>query len=337
MQSYPEKPLCVRHTSHNLLGRFWSTAVYHQYKILIFGGWGKGEQFLNDLHVYNTLTQSWKTMVTHGDVCTPRSAHSATMIGNLMIVYGGYTRSANGYLSDMYALDVDKWCWTKIIPKNVKSFPIRYYHSAVSRKEKMYVFGGNDGITYRNEMFEFDIRNGYWKTMMCTGDIPVCSGGATSVINGDSIFIFGGYNSFLLNSVYKFEIDRSIWEKIEFSVAPKGRTGHASVLLNEHLMVMFGGYQGDGRSDEFFVCDLRSKIWKKLEIHGYKPAKRTYVCATCNNRDTMYIFGGYDGYFDFYGDLFSITLKNEKDWKNKLWTIYCSNKLVDVEIDINHF
>lgn len=54
------------------------------------------------------------------------------------------------------------------------------------------------------------------------------------------------------------------------------------VLTNSGFAVLFGGYIGDGYSNEVYLLDLVTEKWSKPVINGYPPLPResfgmTYV------------------------------------------------------------
>ncbi|KAL6073674.1 negative regulation of SNARE complex assembly [Balamuthia mandrillaris] len=107
--------------------------------LLLFGGFD-GTHFLNDLHYYDTVTCSWHRVKARGEVPTPRAGHSATLIGNVLYVFGGRL-SKTQRTNELYALDVETFTWSYIPCKGVLPSP-RASHCAVAVGTKLFIIAG---------------------------------------------------------------------------------------------------------------------------------------------------------------------------------------------------
>jgi len=86
-------------------------------KIYIFGGscCKRGPyEFYNDVYIFDTEDNSWTKAECTGDVPSPRSQHSSVLVGNYIVVTGGYD-SINGIhvLNDVYTLNLKTMRWRK--------------------------------------------------------------------------------------------------------------------------------------------------------------------------------------------------------------------------------
>ncbi|KAL6046242.1 Negative regulator of mitotic exit, variant 2 [Balamuthia mandrillaris] len=107
--------------------------------LLLFGGFD-GTHFLNDLHYYDTVTCSWHRVKARGEVPAPRAGHSATLIGNVLYVFGGRL-SKTQRTNELYALDVETFTWSYIPCKGVLPSP-RASHCAVAVGTKLFIIAG---------------------------------------------------------------------------------------------------------------------------------------------------------------------------------------------------
>ena len=115
-----------------------STKVLHQqrgkgtlqllWKIITFGGCYLDKRCFNDLHVFNTRTNDWVQPKVDGLPPIEREGHTATMVGQLMYVYGG--SSEVGYLDDVYVLNVNPGT-----PGSGEELPMSWGHIDVSGVE----------------------------------------------------------------------------------------------------------------------------------------------------------------------------------------------------------
>jgi dynein heavy chain len=147
------------------LPRWHHTAnIYDNTQLIIFGGFHTAAHRLNDLWIFNIVDYSWKQphpehnkeslspcpLSNHAWHNAPpaRGAHTATIIGENMYVFGGY--GGQGYsrreLDDLYALNLETMVWSKVLAKGVPPEK-RSGHQACAIEKKIYVFGGWNSST----------------------------------------------------------------------------------------------------------------------------------------------------------------------------------------------
>jgi len=77
------------------------------------------------------------------------------------------------------------------------------------------------------------------------------------------------------------------------SPPPCERSLHAATLWNDQLLI-FGGYDGQVRRNDFYSFHLIKKQWNLIIGNGTIPSPRDRHCAIAHN-NSFYIFGGFDG------------------------------------------
>lgn len=116
------------------------TAVMYGSHMVVFGGgsgWN-GETF-NDLHMLDVPGNVWYRPAHVGTPPSPRSGHSASLIGSKLFVFGGGDRKRS--YNDLHILDLDSMSWTR--PSDTGEVPLpRAGHSATSVGHLLLVFGG---------------------------------------------------------------------------------------------------------------------------------------------------------------------------------------------------
>ena len=70
-----------------------------------FGGYGGSGNFLNDTWSFNISAQKWTKVQCTGSIPSPRSAHAAVLIGDIMYVFGGLAPN-KARLGDLAALNL---------------------------------------------------------------------------------------------------------------------------------------------------------------------------------------------------------------------------------------
>ncbi len=88
----------------------------------------------------------WYQPKADGDVPSPRSGHSLTVVrGSIAYMFGGVSKDAKGPVNEMYKLDMsDKnGCkWSKVELGKLRPLP-RWHHSATyDGRDSIIVFGG---------------------------------------------------------------------------------------------------------------------------------------------------------------------------------------------------
>ena len=70
----------------------------------------------------------------------------------------------------------------------------------------MVVFGGHDGVNYLNDVHKLDLTTNTWSGAITTSGVPSVRGYHTSVVYGDFMVVFGGYDGGFLNDVHKLTL-----------------------------------------------------------------------------------------------------------------------------------
>ena len=147
--------------------------------VLVFGGFGtKVQPRLNDLWLFDTEKEKWsqpnngKTNENGGVVSfkvdwkncpVPRGSHSANVIGDKLLVFGGY--GGSGFtrkdFNDLHALDTKTWEWSVVETTGEKPQE-RSGHKAVTVQDKLYVMGGWNAMLQFDDMFILDTATSTW-------------------------------------------------------------------------------------------------------------------------------------------------------------------------------
>jgi len=91
-----------------------SATAYGQ-SIVIFGGaYCKGGPytFYNDVYILDIETDKWKELRCKGDLPSPRAQHSAALIGDQLVIIGGFT--GKKVLNDVHILDLTTLEWRRV-------------------------------------------------------------------------------------------------------------------------------------------------------------------------------------------------------------------------------
>lgn len=176
--------------------------VYNTSSLLLFGGFN-ARGWSNAVYTLDTVTGTWTLRSTTGARPSPRSGHSATMVGRKIYVLGG--TDGNAMFADLFALDTVTWTWEQVTaraadPKLVPS--ARLAHSAVRMPGKLlFVFGGVDAakaVTF-DDLYVLELTSNTWiapSPALINGaaQVPAKQAAAVrfTVAGASEIIVFGG-------------------------------------------------------------------------------------------------------------------------------------------------
>lgn len=101
----------------------------------------------------------------------------------------------------------------------------RSKHTVAAYKDAIYVFGGDNGKSMLNDLIRFDFKDKSWGRAFAIGTPPAPRYHHSSVVNGSSMFIFGGYtgdihsNSNLTNKndLFEYKFQSGQWLEWKFT------------------------------------------------------------------------------------------------------------------------
>ena len=194
--------------------------------------------------------------------------------------------------------DIDtarKWSTVKFLSRSPGS---RVFPSALTHNGNLYVLGGHDGTLYRNELLVFNLETRSWAhDLKIHGVGPTPRDAHIAVAYGDSMYVFGGYDSKrYLNDFHRYHFESSTWSPVPFTgSAPSPRGGHSAVVF-ENRAVLFGGCNGWNYFNDCFVFDFGTEEWSPMRVSGAPPSARSAPARIIHEKEgAMYVFGGYDG------------------------------------------
>ncbi|KAL9645396.1 hypothetical protein ABK040_002595 [Willaertia magna] len=120
------------------------SCVLYNNALYVFGG-GNDQHLFNDLYRLDLDTFTWKLVRTEGSVeSVKRINHSANVIANKMIVYGGIV-NVNAHAHELMVLDLEHFRWDVESPHYEESCqipPSLLGHSAQIFGSKIWILGG---------------------------------------------------------------------------------------------------------------------------------------------------------------------------------------------------
>lgn len=238
-----------------------------------------------------------------GQLPSTRIYNSLALVGNYLIVYGGYF-SDGSLLDDVNLFDIrsEKWsgpilkpqCCNDVgkivetigysaqMPLNAArigfegDLPLaRAEHGACGANNLMYIFGGvTELYGYSHDLYTFDPYELHWAVVDSNfGQVPEKRAGHAMIANGEEgLIVFGGRGSaggmlVAFNDVYQYSTRLNEWTFLNAvsTVAPAPRQYVAAAIMNSNLFI-FGGV--DPASNTTFNClwafNLGSQQWRQI-------------------------------------------------------------------------
>jgi hypothetical protein len=178
------------------------------------------------------------------------------MLGPKVLVFGGQVEGF--FFNDLVAFDLNTLNapnprWELIIPaEGNEPPPSRTNHIAITHQDKLYVFGGTNGVEWYNDMWRFDPHAQQWSLLKCSGFVPQPREGHAASLVGDVIYVFGGRDmeGNDLGDLAAFKISTSRWFTFQnMGSGPSPRSGHALSTIEKRIFVV-GGEGASVRGDE---------------------------------------------------------------------------------------
>lgn len=299
--------------------------------MVVFGGGNEG--IVDELHVYNTITNQWFVPAMKGDVPPGCAAYGFVCDGTRMFIFGGMIEYGK-YSNELHELQATKWEWRKMHPdppdNDMPPCP-RLGHSFTLVGERIFLFGGlanesddpkNNIPKYLNDLFILETRaahsyNGKWIVPKTYGDNPPPRESHTGVsftckTTGKLyLLIYGGMSGCRLGDLWLLDVDTMTWSKPQTrGRAPLPRSLHSSTMVNNKMYV-FGGWvplvADDSKTtierewkctNTLAVLNLDTLAWQNINMDAVEenvPRARAGHCAI-GIHSRLYIWSGRDGY-----------------------------------------
>ncbi|GAA5977746.1 hypothetical protein JCM11641_001396 [Rhodosporidiobolus odoratus] len=239
---------------------------------------------------------------TRGEVPGPRVGHASVSVGNVLIIWGGDTKTRPEERQDdgLYLLNLSTREWTRV--KTLGRAPEgRYGHAAAMVGSRFFVVGGQtDDGGFRNDLWWFDLQKlkqgqPRWSCVDYAPNqvVPPPRTGHTCVTSGDCLYIFGGTDgSYHYNDTWSYDLTTGVWTELAcIGYIPVPREGHAATLVDD-VMYVFGGRGVDGKDlDDLAAFRISNHRWFMFQNMGPSPSGRSgHAMATWQTK--VLVLGG---------------------------------------------
>ncbi|XP_072284507.1 uncharacterized protein [Pyxicephalus adspersus] len=150
----------------------YHSATMHQRELYVFGGLcpqvgTEAGSCTNALYIFNPEYKIWYQPIVEGQRPVPRYGHSATLLGNRLLIFGGRRSPNPVYLNDLYILDLGYMEFTTVSfsPSAERPSP-RCFHAAMRVTDcKLLVHGGCSASGALRDAFIFNLDKMSWSSI----------------------------------------------------------------------------------------------------------------------------------------------------------------------------
>mmetsp|Transcript_7679 Transcript_7679/g.7086 ORF Transcript_7679/g.7086 Transcript_7679/m.7086 type:complete len:306 (+) Transcript_7679:36-953(+) len=271
----------------------------------------------------------WKQLKSTGDIPTPRSGHSFTLISKFTyLLYGGIDNAKKGAkivpTNDVYIMKMGKVdCnWFKEKFTGEMTPPPRTQHIAMmtpghekDKKDRLFVFGGHTTPQIRlNDAWFLNTQTLAWKKAdsdePCTPKnqdslvgAPGPRANTSAALLDNKVYIFGGhggvnYQRLAYNDLYSLDLDTQQWERLDpVNNPPDPRGGHSMFAIGR-MIYIYGGWNSESQYNNIIMFDLDKLEWSDPDIYNEIPRwNHSSIMVEAIPSWKYFIFGGESGEF----------------------------------------
>ncbi|KAJ7431841.1 hypothetical protein B0H11DRAFT_2128705 [Mycena galericulata] len=271
--------------------------------LYIFGGLVR-ESARNDLYLFSSRDQSATLLQTGGEGPSPRVGHASALVSNVLIVWGGDTKTdpkskpTDKQDDSLYLLNLVSRDWTKVTVYGPAPAG-RYGHAVtMAAGSKFIVFGGQVDGEFLNDLWSFDLNTlrsrAQWE--LCepaSSERPAQRTGHACITFENRIIVFGGTDGqYHYNDTWTFDLTTRKWSELQcIGFIPSPREGHAAALVDD-VIYIFGGRGVDGKDlGDLAAFKISNQRWYMFQNMGPSPSGRSgHAMAAVGTK--VYVLGG---------------------------------------------
>nr|XP_019940457.1 PREDICTED: uncharacterized protein LOC109628035 isoform X2 [Paralichthys olivaceus] len=146
----------------------YHSALFYKKELFVFGGVQPGhssgdKSCSNALYIFNPEFELWYQPIVEGDKPLPRFGHSATLLSQRLMIFGG--RKTATYLNDLHVLDLGFMEYTAVKCGNMPPLP-RGFHAAVPVSDnRILISGGCSAIGALQDVHIFSTVTNMWSSV----------------------------------------------------------------------------------------------------------------------------------------------------------------------------
>jgi hypothetical protein len=267
--------------------------AYGDGTVVLYGGNGTGWPYENSTWEFNGT--NW---IEATPSAQPSAVYGMSMVyddnNNVMLLFGG-SDDTDAALAETWTYNTTNDSWTQLTPTT--SPPARTYaqmaYTGTGTNTEIYLFGGNDGTTYYNDVWRYDGSD--WTQVSTNGTLPTARTHHAIAYNpvNDVILLFGGRDATgsLLADTWQLDLgNNDTWNQIT-SNGPSARMAHGLAYdpTNSNF-VLVGGASNGGDTILNDTWHFEASNWVQASPTQAAPNAAYHLLIYDSTNDNIILF-----------------------------------------------
>jgi N-acetylneuraminic acid mutarotase len=290
-------------------------------KVLMFGGvvgFGNGD-YLSDTWIFDERISQWQKSNTSTESPKARDYHAMAKVEEgTIVLFGGYD-GKGFFLGDTWTFTTK---WNKVTSPSPKALQERSGHSMSSLNGEVLLYGGSNDNTILRDTWIYNKVDGWAQIMQDLTFKPPKARvfHSMATLKNGFVLMFGGLKidgvncDQLCNDTWVYSQVRKHWTKIETTHmnSPVSRIQHSMASIGTNKVLMFGGEACLNVLGDTWIFDFRNGNWALIEGKEASPKPRAQHAMAQLGKNTVILFGGWNGGSGDYDDTWKFDLTTKK-------------------------
>lgn len=215
------------------------------------------------------LAMSWFVFESKDMPC-PRECHSMTAMGRSVYMFGGNDHRHR--FNDLLRLDAGTMEWETVRVCGEPPSARSAHSSSALLRRYVFIFGGWDGERELGDAHLYDTRTHRWMRLEMNGDMPNPRHFHATAAVGPRIYLYGGFDGERWqDDLHVLDTRTMTWRAVEVhGPRPSSRASHSWTRVQAHMLLLFGGYNGDAFLDDAWLLHTDVPVdaphrWERLQ------------------------------------------------------------------------
>jgi N-acetylneuraminic acid mutarotase len=249
----------------------------------------------------------WQEVECSGEMPHGRVGETLAVANDAVFMYGGMTDSGDSvnYFDEFFVFrpEVAKWERRELNSSagSSNAFTATAFHSCVTHKGHLYLFGGCSPEQHHNAVIRVDPETATRQLVQPSSDtdVPAPRYCHSAVVFEEAMYIFGGKSGTRdsndrMADIFKFDFQSQAWSVVvQQGDIPPPRSAHSAVVCGRKMFVVGGRQIERGCCADIYEYSFDTHTWRRLpDAHaGLERARHSAVL----HNGVIAVFGGWNG------------------------------------------